>query len=78
MREPTELPQGRRVPHPTRLAVRHPAYAANLECHEAAIARNDDCYVDPVTGYQVFTARLLWERGFCCDQGCRHCPWLER
>jgi len=34
-----------------------------------------DCYLDPVTGCQVFTADYLRRRGYCCDSGCRHCPW---
>jgi hypothetical protein len=26
----------------------------------------------------VFTARYLLARGYCCDSGCRHCPFGER
>lgn len=25
----------------------------------------------------VFTARYLLRRGFCCDSGCRHCPYRK-
>jgi Family of unknown function (DUF5522) len=25
--------------------------------------------------YVVFTAAYLLERGYCCESGCRHCPW---
>ena len=25
----------------------------------------------------VFTARYLLDRGFCCESGCRHCPFGE-
>jgi hypothetical protein len=25
--------------------------------------------------YIVFTAKYLRERGYCCESGCRHCPW---
>ncbi len=25
--------------------------------------------------YMVFTAKFLRERGYCCESGCRHCPW---
>lgn len=32
-------------------------------------------YRDPVTGADVWTARYLAERGFCCNGGCRHCPY---
>ncbi|MBC7929724.1 MAG: hypothetical protein H7Z38_04060 [Rubrivivax sp.] len=23
----------------------------------------------------VFTARYHLRRGYCCENGCRHCPW---
>jgi hypothetical protein len=26
-------------------------------------------------GRWVFTARFLRERGYCCKNGCRHCPY---
>ncbi len=25
--------------------------------------------------YMVFTAKYLKERGYCCESGCRHCPY---
>ncbi len=25
--------------------------------------------------YVVFTARYHLRRGYCCDSGCRHCPY---
>lgn len=25
--------------------------------------------------YFVFTEKYLRERGYCCESGCRHCPW---
>ena len=25
--------------------------------------------------YVVFTERYLRERGYCCESGCRHCPY---
>ncbi len=25
--------------------------------------------------YMVFTETFLLERGYCCESGCRHCPW---
>jgi hypothetical protein len=25
--------------------------------------------------YLVFTGKFLRERGYCCESGCRHCPW---
>ncbi len=32
-------------------------------------------YIDPASGYTVFTALALAERGECCGSGCRHCPY---
>jgi hypothetical protein len=26
-------------------------------------------------GYLVFTAKYLLKRGYCCQNGCRHCPY---
>ena len=28
--------------------------------------------------YVVFTELFLRERGYCCESGCRHCPWGYR
>ncbi|HEV2761862.1 MAG TPA: DUF5522 domain-containing protein [Pyrinomonadaceae bacterium] len=28
-------------------------------------------------GWVVFTARYLLRRGYCCGNGCRHCPYGE-
>jgi len=25
--------------------------------------------------YIVFTEKYLLKRGYCCESGCRHCPW---
>ena len=63
-------------PHPSRLDPRRPDVAAILAAHDAAVAAGEDDYVDPSSGYRVFTAVTLRERGTCCGQGCRHCPWV--
>jgi len=26
-------------------------------------------------GYIVFTAQYLQKRGYCCQNGCKHCPY---
>ena len=26
-------------------------------------------------GFVVFTAHYLRNRGYCCESGCRHCPY---
>ncbi len=43
--------------------------------HRQAIAEGRDGYIDPSTGYFVFTVRYLSDRGKCCQSGCRHCPY---
>jgi iron complex transport system substrate-binding protein len=45
------------------------------EAHSRACAKNSPTYVDPVTGYDVFTADFLRHRGECCESRCRHCPY---
>uniref|UniRef100_A0A7M4G2M9 Chromosome 1 open reading frame 53 n=1 Tax=Crocodylus porosus TaxID=8502 RepID=A0A7M4G2M9_CROPO len=32
-------------------------------------------YVDPLTGYLVFTQVAHLQRGKCCGSACRHCPY---
>lgn len=34
---------------------------------------NVDFYYD--AGLMVLTARFLLRRGYCCGNGCRHCPY---
>jgi hypothetical protein len=63
-------------PHPSRLPESHPAYGEILAAHEAAMAAGKAGYLDPVTGYYVMTADTHARRGFCCESGCRHCPYL--
>jgi hypothetical protein len=31
--------------------------------------------MDPDCGLFVLTASYLEQRGWCCGQGCRHCPY---
>lgn len=65
----------RASPAPSRLAVDHPRRDEILARHERACDAGLSSYLDPDTGYSVLTARYLAERGYCCSQGCRHCPW---
>ena len=32
-----------------------------------------DFYIE--NGYVVFTEKFLKDRGYCCQSGCRHCPY---
>ena len=29
-------------------------------------------------GLMVFTAEYHLKRGYCCQSGCRHCPWKKK
>lgn len=72
------LPHDRLHPHPDRLDPATPGYEAILAAHREAVERGEQFYRDPESGLEVMTALALWERGYCCDLGCRHCPWIPR
>jgi hypothetical protein len=72
-----DLPRDRRLPLVERLSPRHGAYPRVLAAHEAALRTGAPGYVDPVSGFFVFTAQELWDRGRCCHSGCRHCPFED-
>jgi hypothetical protein len=63
-------------PHPRRLPPRHPQFVEISKRHAAAVAGGVPCYDDPDSGLIVFTAAFLADRGYCCDSGCRHCPFV--
>lgn len=39
------------------------------------MTENIDYYLDK-NGYRVMTARYHAQRGYCCGNGCRHCPYF--
>jgi hypothetical protein len=45
--------------------------------HDRAVIAGEPGYVDPDTGFFVFTAAELRARGECCGSGCRHCPYPD-
>ncbi len=45
--------------------------------HASACASSGPSYADPVTGFDVFTANFLKNRGYCCGNDCRHCPYPD-
>ena len=45
--------------------------------HERACRDGEEFYVDPETGWRVFTEVGLRRRGSCCGSGCRHCPYVH-
>lgn len=64
------------VPLPRRYSPRHRGYEHGMAAHADALARALPAYRDPITGNTVFTARFLADRGYCCESGCRHCPYV--
>lgn len=46
----------------------------NLQNHNTDdILQEVDFYIE--NGLYVFTEKYLLERGYCCQNGCRHCPY---
>jgi hypothetical protein len=66
------------APHVNRLDPSGQGYAAIIEAHAGAVRAGEPGYIDPITRLFVMTAQYLENRGYCCDQGCRHCPFLDR
>lgn len=62
-------------PLPNRLRNSSRFYGEIMSCHENAVLDRRPNYQDPVSGFMVFTAQFLADRGYCCDSGCRHCPY---
>jgi len=44
------------------------------DLHKEAIEKGEPTYIDPATGYKVFTSAELKKRK-CCGNICRHCPY---
>jgi hypothetical protein len=38
-----------------------------------AIKEGEDFYLE--NGFRVMTKQFLTKRGYCCGNGCRHCPY---
>jgi hypothetical protein len=74
---PTLRPDWRELPHPRRLNEQHSQHTEILRRHGAALERGEPVYADPVSGFSVFTADFLASRGYCCESGCRHCPYVD-
>jgi cob(I)alamin adenosyltransferase len=45
------------------------------DLHNRALLRGSTTYIDPATGFTVFTNKIHLERGTCCGNQCRHCPY---
>ena len=62
--------------HPLRLAPNHPRITDIMARHAEAVLDGSPAYTDPTSGLSVFTAAFLADRGYCCESGCRHCPFV--
>lgn len=40
---------------------------------DPSTVEDEDCYIE--NGLLVFTAAYHLKRGYCCNSGCRHCPY---
>jgi hypothetical protein len=65
------------TPDPSRLNQDNPRFDKILERHSASVDVNLPTYADPQSGFSVFTAAFLAKRGYCCESGCRHCPFVN-
>ena len=43
--------------------------------HFEACKKREESYIDPASGYRVFTSLFLDKREDCCGCACRHCPF---
>jgi hypothetical protein len=59
-------------PPPTRTSLPAPDRATAES--ESELSPEDFYYEGP---YLVFTAAYHRKRGYCCNSGCRHCPYGE-
>jgi hypothetical protein len=50
----------------------NPAAAASADS-QAPLVEGEDYYLE--NGMMVFTATYLLRGGYCCDNGCRECPY---
>lgn len=45
----------------------------NKKPQRVTLVENVHFYIE--NGNYVFTKKYLEERGYCCENGCRHCPY---
>ena len=63
-------------PHPSRFGSDNVDFGRAMAAHREAVQAGQPGYFDPGTGLFVMTAAYLRQRGWCCDCGCRHCPYV--
>ncbi|MEM7323064.1 MAG: DUF5522 domain-containing protein [Actinomycetota bacterium] len=77
-RQTTLRADGLDRPRPDRFDFGHDGYDRAMAAHRRALAAGAPGYADPITGLFVMTAAYLRDRAWCCDRGCRHCPYEAR
>jgi cob(I)alamin adenosyltransferase len=45
------------------------------DLHRDAVKHGEKTYIDPASGFTVFTELQHLQRGICCGNQCRHCPY---
>ena len=68
-------PDGIDRPHPNRFGPARNGYVEAMTAHAMALDLDSGGYLDPTSGLFVMTSKYLADRGWCCNQECRHCPW---
>ena len=63
------------TPHPDRFSSDDQRFDDCMAAHRLAIVNGQQGYIDPFTGLFVMTAEHLAARS-CCENRCRHCPWV--
>jgi hypothetical protein len=58
-----------------RIDKQNPMYNEIKRIHSQACKNEKATYIDPQSGLTVFTAYFHKLRGYCCESGCRHCPY---
>jgi len=49
--------------------------SSDLNSHNTSGGSGTEDYYYSPEGYIVFTEKYHLKRGFCCQSGCRHCPY---
>ncbi len=52
-----------------------PGFDVSMAAHAEALESGEDYYIDPQTGLLVMSSQYLADRGPCCENYCRHCPF---
>jgi hypothetical protein len=70
-------PGWRRTPASSRFSADDVRWDDVVARHSASLDAGLPTYIDPVSGFSVFTSDFLAARRYCCDSGCRHCPYVD-